>query len=118
MLSVIQLGGMDPGCSVMHSEYPQRYDVFSPYAFSYNYMLGLNRQFTNSSNFRDFSVRSGSAFLVRSPRFHLFCVSASGADATRVKHDGVVSLRYTKMGARNSKACPSPFVGSHNTTVG
>ena len=128
MLSTIQLGDMDPSCSIMHSKYPQRDDLFSPNASPYHqnpnyYRLGLYRQFTNSSSFGDFSARSGSASSVRSPGFHLFCVSASGADAARVKHDGVVSLRYTKMGTRNarekfSKTCSSPFVGSHNATVG
>jgi hypothetical protein len=126
MLSTIQFGGIDPSCSIMHSTYPLRDDVLSPNAFPYKqmtqspnyYRLGLYRQFTNSSNFRDFSAHSGSAVSVRSPGFHLFCVSASGADAARVKHDGVVSLRYTKMSTRNIRTCSPPFVGSYNATAG
>ncbi len=117
-LTAISLGGMDHSCSIMHSEYPQRHDVFNPYAFSFNYYrLGLYRQFTNSSNFRDFSARSGSASLIRSPGFHLVCVAASVADAAHVKHNGAISLRYRQIGTRNSKTCSSPFAGSYNATA-
>jgi hypothetical protein len=122
-LSVIQFGGMDPSSAIMHSQYPQLDASTSsssgPYrSTSYNYYThGLYRQFTNSSSFRDYAARSGKATLIRSPGFHLVCLSASGADAARVQHDGVVSLRFQKMGARTTQTCPYGTSSPSNSPV-
>jgi hypothetical protein len=112
MLSVISSGGMDPTCSIMHSGYPQRDDLLKPVSVSTEsfytyYESGLRRQFTDSSTFSNHSALLGSVFVIRSPGFHLFCVSASGGDSANLQQDGVILLQFKKLGAGITQSCDS-----------
>ena len=103
-------------CSIEQTHGPEAHSNQSLPQCSDYYRLALHRQYTNSTEFRDFPTAVGRAFLISNPGYYVGCVSAQEyhvpGNARLQKLDGVVSARLQQKDVKDRNTCPSGSAAS------
>ena len=98
-----------PLCSIEQAHGPDAQSNHSLPQCSDYYRLALHRQYTNSTEFREFPTSLGRAFLISNPGYYVGCVSAQEyhvpGNARLQRLDGVVRAGVQKKNVVDMSTC-------------